>query len=70
MVREDVLMTQIKAVIQAEVEKAMEQVIEKAKQDLESRLRAQLAPLTLSILKFYSVERMGETIVIRVENRR
>lgn len=65
----DKLLRDIQALIQSQVDELVEQVIEEAKRSLEVRLRAQTASFAMSLLKFYSVEREGQTIVIRVENK-
>ncbi len=65
----DKLLRDIQTLIQSQVDELVEQVIEGAKRDLEVKLRKQTASFAMSLLKFYSVEREGQTIVIRVENK-
>lgn len=59
----------IRLALQKEIDKTLDDLIENAKKDLEQRIREKTAHIALAVLDLYSVERIGNEIVIRVINK-
>lgn len=64
----DLIHKALKTTLENEVKAAMEPVIEKAKADLEAKLRARIGEIALALFQRYTIERNGVDIVIRIQN--
>lgn len=59
----------IKQAVQMRLNEVVAQEVEKAKKNIEARLREEIAAIALGIFKIYRVERGHGEIIIRVENK-
>lgn len=67
LLEEDAIRVAIKAEISNRISKVIDEAVEEAKKDVESKIREELAGLVLKVMNFYSVERQGSTILIKVD---
>lgn len=64
----DLLTEDIHAAISKQIDRVMEEEIQKAKINIEDRLREELGKLAIQILGCYQIERMGTELRITVKN--
>jgi len=58
----------VKREIQNRITKMAEAEIDRAKQEIERRVREEMGNIVLSLLRFYDIRHMGDSIVITVRN--
>lgn len=62
----DLIFKAIETGIHAEISKVIEEEIEQAKVSIETKIRKSVDAIALSVLSFYSMERMGAQLIITV----
>ena len=64
----DALIVQLQDTIAHHIQEAVEGAVEKAMTDIELEVRKKLGNIALSLLKNYSVQYVGQEIVIKIKN--
>lgn len=55
--------------MEKQVKDGIESIIEKAKAEIEAKLRENVAHIALKMMRYYHIETRGDSLVIKVENQ-